>query len=115
MKKRVEKLIKKRQKIYRDSQRETLLAPDAARNFFRSTKNHMSKQRPAPFDVRNMFPGKNERDVSKLLAKHFNTISNEFKPLNTNDIPTTYSKPMPLLLVHEVAARLRRFKNPKSL
>ena len=115
MKKKVDKLIKKRRKIYQDSQRETLLAADASRNFFRSTKNYMSKQRPTPFDVMDLFPGRTEQDVSELLADHFNSVSNEFSPLQRNEIPTMYSADIPALRVHEVAIRLKKFKKPKSL
>ena len=95
---------------------ETLLAPDATRNFFCSTKNYMSKQGPAPFDVMNLFPGRDKRDVSELLAEHFNAVSNEFTPLDpTTDIPTTYSQEIPTLQMHEVAIRLKKFKKSKSV
>ena len=64
----------------------------------------------------NMFPRRTEQDVSELLAVHFNAISNEFRPLNWNtDIPTTKSVPLPVLQVHEVAARLPKFKKPRSM
>ena len=76
-KKKVSDLIEKRRRIYQDSQRLVLLCEDtAARDFFKQTKNYMSKQRPAPFDPVNMFPGHTEQQVEDLLAKHFNEISN---------------------------------------
>ena len=116
MKKRIERLIRKRQKIFQDSQRIALLADDGDRNFFKNTKNYLSKQRPVPFEVLDLFPGKTELEVSEILAAHFNEISNEFEPLNpARDIPRTFSKELPLLEVHEVAIRLKKFKKPKSV
>ena len=62
MKKRIEKLIEKRRKVFQDSQRLALLADDEGRNFFKNTKNYVSKSRPKPFDVMDLFPGRGERD-----------------------------------------------------
>ena len=116
MKKRVEKLIKKRQKVYHDSQRIALLAEEGQRNFFRNTKNYVSKQRPVPFDVMDIFPGKNKAEVAELLADHFIEISNEFVPLDpSKDIPMTHSIPVPLLTTEEVTERLKKIKKPKSI
>ena len=116
MKKKVERLIKKRRKIYQDSQRIALLSEDGDRNFFKNTKNYMSKERPRPFDVMDLFPGRSEADVAELLAEHFNQISGEFLPLDpSRDIPRTYSSPIPNLSVQEVAKRLKIFKKPKSV
>ena len=75
----------------------------------------MSKERPVPFDVMNMFPGQSESDVAQLLAVHFNKISCKFTPLNDLDIPTTFSRPLPELALHEVAGRLKKFRKPRSM
>ena len=116
MKRKVEKLIKKRRKVYHDSQRIALLAEDGQRNFFKNTKNYMSKQRPRPFEVMDLFPGKQEAEVAEILAAHFNEISNEFRPLNpVTDIPKTHSVPITVLIVSQVAKRLKNFKKPKSI
>ena len=116
MKKRVEDLIDKRCKVYQDSQKAVLLGADGARDFFKQTKNYMSKQRPAPFDPMDLFPGRSEQEVADLLAEHFNAISMEFTPLDSNnDIPTTFSKSLPTLHPYEVAIRLKKFKKPKSM
>ena len=116
MKKRIQDLIDKRCKKYQESQKLVLLKEDAARDFFKQTKNYMSKQRPTPFDPMNMFPGLSEQQVADLLAVHFNSISNEFSPLDHHtDIPYTYNKDLPILTVPEVAIRLRKFKKPRSM
>ena len=116
LKKKVQDLIKKRCKMYQESQKEALLADDGERNFFKNTKNYMSKQRPKPFEVTEMYPGHTETDVAEILASHFNEISHEFSPLNLRtDLPRTYERKLPLLQPHEVAVRLKKFKKPKSM
>ena len=116
VKKKVNDLIKKRCKKFQEIQKKQLLAKDGDRVFYKQTKNYLSKQRPKPFDLLDMFPGQTEADVAEKLAGHFNTISNEFTPLDpTKDIPITGSKPLKTLEPYEVAARLKRFKKPKSM
>lgn len=111
LKKRTDDLIERRKKKYLESQKLKLLADDADRNFFRNAKNYMSKQRPKPFDVRDLFPGCSEKETAEKLADHFNSISCEFDPLDqSNDIPATYSRELPTLEVHEVALRLKKIK-----
>ena len=106
LKKRIQKLIDTRCKLYQELQKAALMSEDGLRNFFKNTKNYLSKQRPVPFGVMNLFPGRSEVDVSELLAAHFNEISQEFSPLVPADVPNTYNKDLPELLVHQVATRL---------
>ena len=75
----------------------------------------MSKDRPKPFDVGTLFPGKSEKETAEILAGHFNAISREFTPLEPSDIPQTYPQSIPSLARHEVAARLKHFRKPKSM
>ena len=87
-KRKVTDLIEKRCKRYQEDQKESLLADDGGRTFFKQTKTNLSKQRPRPFDVMDMFPGRDESYVAEHLASHFNEISNEFEPLDfSKDIP----------------------------
>ena len=115
LKKKIQKQIDARCKVYQESQKIALLASDGLRSFFKNTKNYLSKQRPKAFDVMDLFPGKQEAEVSELLAVHFNAISSEFNPLSDQDIPQTYDRQLPTLEVHEVATRLKKFKKPKSM
>ena len=101
-KRRVANVIDERCKKFQISQKKELLFDNGGRSFFKQTKNYLSKERPKPFDIMDMYPGRNEQDVADLLATHFNTICSEFNPLDYNkDIPTTHSKPIKLLDVHE--------------
>ena len=112
---RTEALIEKRKRVYHESQKKALLAPDADDNFYKNTKNYMSHERPRPFDVMDMYPGQEEQQVAEKLPAHFNEISNEFVPLSRGDCPITFDHDMPILEPYQVAGRLRAFKKPKSM
>ena len=60
-------------------------------------------------------PDLNDKEVAEKLADHFNGISNEFDGLDPNKILTTYSSPVRVLTVGEVANRLRKIRKPKSM
>ena len=73
--KRIEKLLGERKKKYEESQKLVLLADDAIRHFWKNCKNYRSKDRPAQFDPKTLFPGRSDQEVADLLADHFNSIS----------------------------------------
>lgn len=117
VKKKVTQLIEKRCKKYQENQKAELLSKDSGRVFFKQTKNYLSKQRPKPFNVQDMFPGQTKYAVAEHLAVHFNTISDEFTPLDHDtDIPLT-SKSTPIKMLHPygVSLRLKKFKKIKSM
>ena len=89
LKKKVARLVKKRMNKYQDSQRIALLQKDGGRSFFKNAMSYMSKEKPKPFDVVSLFPGKTDSEVSELLAGHFNAISCEFCSLEPCDLPST--------------------------
>ena len=113
--KKVRKLVKKRAGNYWEHQKRNLLSNDAGRTFFKNVKSYNSKERPPQFDVRSLFPGKQDIEVAESLADHFNGISQEFNGLDPASIPSTFSAQVPVLTVGQVAARLRKFKKPKSM
>ena len=90
LKKLTEEMIFNRRKKYLESQKKGLLVEDAARNFFRNVKAFQSKERPKPFDVRELFPGKSDPEVAEELAEYFNRISHEFSPLEPSEILRTH-------------------------
>ena len=79
---------------------------------FKNVKHYRSRERPKPFDVKTLFPGRSSREVAEELAEHFNKISAEFQPLETHQIPVTRPRRLPVFLPHEVAGRMRAFKKP---
>ena len=109
---KISRVLRERREKYEKSQKIKLLADDGERHFFKNVRNYQSKERAAPFDVKNLFPGLTERQVADKLAVHFNSISNEFKPLESWEIPVTYSKPLPLLQAFQVSGRIKKFRKP---
>ena len=106
MKKITTEMIKKRKEKYMDSQRTCLLAADAERNFFKNAKAYASGEKPKEFDVRELFPDKNDREIAELIANHFNKVSNKVLPLEPSDIPSAHDREIPVLLPYQVAGRL---------
>ena len=114
--KKVRKLVRKRAGRYWEHQKRNLLSPDAGRTFFKNVKSYNSKERPPPFNVRDIFDSSlTDKEVSEKLADHFNGISNEFDGLDPSKVPKTFSEPVKILTEAEVEARLRRFRKPKSM
>ena len=113
---KVRKLVRKRAAGYWEHQKRNLLSPDASRTFFKNVKAYNCKERPAQFDVRSLFPaGMTDDVIAEQLADHFNGISSEFDGLDPASVPNTYSSPVQILTVEQVANRLRRFRKPKSM
>ena len=113
-KKRTNEQVLKRKRGFLDRQKESLLG-DGDRNFYRQVRNFGKAERPKLFDVRDLMPeGQTDEQTAEELASFFNRISDEFDPLGPGDIPCTREKELPELHEYEVAARIRRFKKPKS-
>ena len=115
MKKETDDLIKKRRSVYRSVQLANLTDRDAQRSFFKNIKAYKTGDRPKVFDVRTLCPGKTDGEVAEELAAYFNRISDEFAGLSPADIPLTKSRSLPTLETYEVAARIRRFRKPRSM
>ena len=92
------------------------MADDANRNFFRHVKSFSCLKKPRQFDVRDLYePGWSDKNIAEDLAEYFIKVSREFKPLEENQIPLTWNKTLPTLEKFEVAARVRKFRKPKSM
>ena len=55
LKKKTKKVVKRRAREYRSTQKEKLLAKDAARDFYKNVKSYSCKEKPQTFDVRQLF------------------------------------------------------------
>ena len=114
-KKRTDDLVRERKKGYIETQKSHILAKDANRNFFRHVKTFSRLEKPKLFDVRDLYDNKNDNEVAEDLAEYFVKVSREFDPLEPADVPVTRESTLPSLQRFEVAARLRRFRKPKSM
>ena len=115
MKKEVERLVKERKAKFMAVKKEQITAKDANRSFFRLVKAFSTPEKPQTFDVRSLRPGLSDLQVAEELADFFNRISAEFEPLAGHEITVTQDRQIPPLVLHEVAARIKRFRKPKSM
>ena len=115
LKKKSDELYRTRAANYIRTQRDKLTSPDASRAFYKNVRAYKAREKPPEFDVRNLFPGEEDGVVADKLADHFNKISKEFTGINPEQIPQSYSVPLPHLTKEQVEARLIRFKKPKSM
>ena len=107
-KKRIDELVRGWKRSYMDTQKDNLLAPDAARCFFKNVRNFASYERPKMFDVRELLPSRSDNEAAECLAEYFNAVSEEFDPLSPHQIPQTKSRPLPVLENFEVTGRIKR-------
>ena len=115
MKKIIEELIKKRRDKFNEVQRTNLTGPDSQRSFFKNVKAYSTCDRPREFDVRDLRPGKSDAEIAEELAQYFNRISAEFSGLQPDQIPVTRPRRLPILQTHEVAARIKNIRKPRSM
>ena len=89
LKKVTDTIIRKRRKVYMDSQRDDLLQDDGDRCFFKNIKSYRTKEKPRQFDIRQLIPELSNKKCAEWVADHFNAISHEFQPLEPSQIPMT--------------------------
>ena len=111
----IEEKIIKRKRGFFDTQRQHILSEDANRNFFKHVKNFSTVDKPEIFNIRTLRPGVEDADIAEELAVYFNSVSQEFQPLQASEIPSTRSERLPVLEKHEVAKRILKFRKPKSM
>ena len=115
LKKKAVKIIRKRAKVYLQTQKDVMLAPDAVRNFYKHVKSYGSKEKPPQFDVRTLYEGCTDSEVADKLATHFGSITNGFQGLRDDQVPSTWSSPIPALTAQDITKRLLSFRKPKSM
>ena len=112
---KVESYLAQRQKIFLKNQRDKLLGPDAASNFFRYVKAFKSVDKPQDFNIKGLRPNNSEEEIASEAAGFFNRISSEFQALDAGDVPSTYHREFPLLSPAQVQKMLKDTKKTKSM
>ena len=108
----ITKLIKKRKRSYYDFHGLSMTDPKQSRKFFKNVRAFKDRERPEIWDVRSMWPDKEDHEIANILADYFNKISSEFSPLE--ECPDTFDRDLPLLEPFQISGRLKSFKKPKS-
>ena len=60
MKKRISGILRDRKAIYLLRQKDYLLCADADRAFYKTVKSYGTAEKPAPFDIRTLYPGRTD-------------------------------------------------------
>ena len=81
-------------------------------SFFKAVKLLQSKNAPAVWNVRNLFPQASDTEIANDCVKYFSAISREYQPISDPKTTPAATWSIPL---HEVSSRLKYCKKPKSM
>ena len=84
------------------------------KRFYKSVKMLQTKEAPKAWSIYSLFPGLSSQQIAEIVATFFNQISHEYPPLPDPDKGIN-ADTEDVIQVHEVAARLRTFRKPKSM
>ena len=110
----VDRYLDGRREEYVAKQREKFTGPNASAHFHKNVKAFCTAEKPKPFDVRTLLPGRSDGEVADEIANYFNAISREFSPLQPCQIPFTYDRPLDYLAPGQVEKMIRAAKKPSS-
>ena len=110
----VDRYLDGRREKYVAKQREKFTGPNASAHFHKNVKAFCTAEKPKPFDVRTLLPGRSDGEVADEIANYFNAISREFSPLQPCQIPFTYDRPLDYLAPGQVEKMIRAAKKPSS-
>ena len=111
----LDRYLEKRKEKFLQKQRDSLLGPEADKQFYKNVSAFKTADKPKSFNVRDLRPGKSDQEVADEVASYFNKISNEFSPLQPHEIPATYHRDLPLLSPILVEGRLKKCRKPSSM
>ena len=115
MQEKLDSYLEGRREKFLDSQRQKFIGPNASTQFYKNVKSFKNAEKPREFDVRDLRPGKQDKEVADEVAQYFNRISCEFRPLETCEIPFTYHRDLPRLSTAEVEKMITGAKKTKSM
>ena len=87
------------------------LEKNNTKGYHKVVKSFSSKEKPKPFDVRTLMPGKSDAERCEEVAEYFIRVSDEFVPLLA---PVRCSEERVPPELHKIASRLRHMKKPRS-
>ena len=102
--------IKKRRRTYNEFIIKKFDNENNPGNFFAHLKTLLSHNDTNKWSPTQMYPGESELAVAEKLAEYYNDISSEYQPLDTSQLPRTFSRQLPLLLPSEVEDKMKKSK-----
>lgn len=104
----LETYLNQRQDKILGKQMDKMTGPDSLRQFFKNVKSYKACDKPKSFDVKDLRPGKPDREVVDEVAGYFNKVSSKFQLLQPHQIPSTYHRDLPLLTTEAVEVFLKK-------
>ena len=108
-----EREIADAKKVFLDKVIEKCKAVKNTRGYYKYVKMLSSKESPVIWEIFSLFPGMDAGEIAEAVAEFFNEISQEYPSLPDPSRPWDDTTPN-IIEEYEIAARLRRFKKPKS-
>ena len=109
MKKRTKLIVKERKKNYYDHVLAKFESCDS-RDYFRNVKCLLGESPKARWSPRDLYPNLPDAEVAERLAAYFNSISSQYQPLNTTNLPPAKAGPVFSISHEEVVQRLKKAK-----
>ena len=110
-----DRMISRAKETYRKKEEEKLQAEGSHQMPFRALQKLKSHDRPNEWSLNDLKPELSDAELAEELATYFNEISSEFSPISEADVPVGKNSEVIYLQPHEVSARLKSFKKPKSM
>ena len=113
-KEKITSIIKTNRDKFNAELKEKFLNFKDPRHFYAHVQSILSENEPARWNVRSLDTSKSDNELAESLATFFNNISSEYNPLDQASIPKTFSYPLPILSVADVAMALKKAKKKTS-
>ena len=114
VKRKTEAMIKERKKKYYDKETARLSQDGAHRTAFKALKQLADADRVTPWQFQDLEPDKPVETIAEGLADYFAEVSQEFRVLQLDQLPTTYDRPPMIVTAPQVCEALRKMKKPRS-
>lgn len=110
-----ENKIKEAKQNYLNKVKKEMLKTNNKRKYFQTVKllGQPDTKAAEEWTIGSMFPGKSDAEIADTVAEYFNRISREYTPLRTDDCESGIAT-QDCPAVHEVAARLKKIRKPRS-
>ena len=106
--------VARRKKGYFDNLKGNLLDGNV-QNFYTYVRAIHGQDKPEQWTPRKIRPHQTDKETAEEMAAFFCRISNQYSPLDMNDIPTVPEKPLPIISEQQVQKLLLEARKTKSM
>ena len=107
-----EAVVREAKLAFLDKSKRRVVEAKNSGSFFRAV-NALKEKDPQPrWNIRSLFPGRQDKEIADECVGFFSQISKEFQPIAP---PTPNGAPPWKIELHEISSRLKHCRKPKSL